>query len=89
MNLLCMFGHDKEYIAIGDVDHQKRCMDVGCCGDLYHKGKVRAARWICKRCPKMGQEHLPTGAWMVEFGKLVPDRKAWSNFDDQTARSVK
>lgn len=76
----CLFGHDKNWLAVAEVPDRVRCTDVGCCNKMWHEITVTKGRWICRRGEAMGEEGLPAGAWKVEFGRLVPDEKAWSNF---------
>lgn len=65
-------------------DHD-RYLDWGCekCETLSAIGQE--ARWVCRRktCPAMGQDSIARnrGIFRVEFGLLVPDKKAWCNFD--------
>ena len=70
MNLLCLFGHDKEY---GIAKSLPYCDDNG-----LHTGPRIQIRWACRRCPKMGEDCRPLdGAYKVHFGDLEPDRKRW------------
>lgn len=84
MHLLCLLGHEREYVAVRDTAMQIKCSSSLCCSKMFHLTPCTEARWICKRCGIM-REHLatPTGCWKVEFGKLVPDHKAFANWKDK------
>lgn len=78
---LCRFGHDKEYLALKDAVAKVRCSSAACCTKPFHDEPAKEARWSCKRCGELGSDILTKGAWKIEFGKLLPDPKAWANWE--------
>ena len=78
---LCLVGHDKEYLALKNTTVKVRCTDSVCCSSYAHNEPAMEARWSCRRCAELGSDILMKGAWKVEFGKLLPDPKAWANWE--------
>lgn len=101
--MICWFlGHSKEYVAIcnGPKLYYEGSNPPETCEHGYYfngdscnfcKKSGQLARWICRRkaCRKMGTDTIKPehGLFTIEFGALVPDVKAWSNFDGPLARS--
>ena len=80
MNLCCFFlEHRKKYVALFQAKDPDCAWgpDEPCNGGNHPSYIV--ARWYCERCGKMGENRPPFGTWKIEFGKLVPDFKAWAN----------
>lgn len=76
----CLFGHLKEYVAVR----------LGWCNVAYmmlifpviDTVKGTTARWVCKRdgCGAMGEDTF-RGTMAIHHGKIVPDQKAWANWE--------
>jgi hypothetical protein len=74
----CLFGHLKEYVAIR----------LGWC-NVYQPPifletvNGSTARWVCKRsgCYSMGEDTF-RGTMTIEYGQVVPDHKAWANWEN-------
>ncbi len=81
MKFLCLFGHDKEYVALRKAEIKVQCRSSACCSKMWHDVPVLEARWSCRKCGKLGYKVLKEGAWKIEFGKLLPDAKAWANWE--------
>lgn len=79
----CFFGHQPEYVAIRNTTRKKVCNSMRCCNQLTHTIPVMEARWVCKRCGAMREHYLPEGCWKIEFGQLLPDHKAYANWQDK------
>ena len=71
----CAFRHDKAWVAI---------RFTGSCPCIYHNGRAFVARWVCRRCPQMGEKCLGRNGggmdWKIEHEQLVPDQKRWANW---------
>jgi hypothetical protein len=78
---LCWRGHDKEYLALRNTTVRVRCISSGCCSKFFHDDPAIEARWSCRRCGELGFDTLMRGAWKIEFGQLLPDPKAWANWE--------
>ncbi len=78
---LCLVGHDKEYLALRNTTVRVRCTSSACCSKFSHDDPAMEARWTCRRCGELGADILTKGAWKVEFGQLLPDPKAWANWE--------
>ncbi len=81
--MFCFIGHQKEYVAIRDTTRKERCRSSSCCSLFWHLIPVKEARWVCKRCGAMREHYLPDGCWKIEFGQLLPDHKAYANWEDK------
>ncbi len=80
--ILCWFGHKRDYVAKKTVWWSEKCNNSNCCSEAYHKIVATALRWICKRCGLMREEKRKAGAWRIEHGKLLPDKKAWASWEE-------
>lgn len=69
--IACFFGrHDREYVAMRRLK--------------WFSGTESTFRWFCRRCSRMGEKYVAVasrGSFKIEHGKLVPDYKAWANFE--------
>ena len=72
----CLFGHGRKYLVIRPRNHES-CSHgyetLPCCGNQVY-------RWVCGRCPAMGQEFTKGGWYKIVDGKLLPDAQGWSDF---------
>lgn len=76
--VFCWFllGHDKDHVNL-----IVRNLDAAC-PHGYHtanccKLRLQYARWVCRRCPTMGEYLVPKGVWKIQDGRLVPDRETF------------
>jgi len=78
MNLRCLFGHAKEYVAV----KANEWVNVFVPPIFLETYKGSKARWVCKRngCNAMGEDTFK-GAMAIYCGKIVPDHKAWANWE--------
>lgn len=69
-----LLGHKKEYVAVrfGRITHGPY--------STYPYTRGTLARWICKRCIAVGEDDIESFV-KVHQGKLVPDEKAWANWE--------
>ena len=76
----CLFGHRKRYVAIrfGWVNVYLPPM-------FLETVKGSEARWVCERsgCLAMGEDSFK-GSMAIEHGQIVPDHKAWANWENPT-----
>jgi hypothetical protein len=89
VRILCwLLGHKRKYVGVEDRFDKSEIYPKYCphehqfirhCHFCWNVMQI--ARWVCERCPKMGE--LPIrkgeGVYTVHFGKLVPDEKKWAN----------
>lgn len=84
-----LVGHRHHYVGVENIvwKDDSGYLAHPCPHDylfLKHCNKCRdtaqIARWMC-RCGKMGETYIREGQGMFkpEFGRLVPDEKAWAN----------
>lgn len=80
-------GHDKKHLSI-----EVRTWTSGTCkrpSHRYHGGYVTQfpcyiTKWVCEKCDAMDYfcvGEAKDGAWTIEHGKVVPDEKAWAQWD--------
>ena len=92
MKLCRFFGHKKKYVGVEPVvwKDDSGFLPAPCphgCLWMKHcnicKDTNQICRWVCE-CGAMGQDFIRNGIYKVEFGKLVPDEKAWGNHTTNT-----
>lgn len=56
----------------------------------HHDGQrlicTYVTKWICEKCGEMGYFCVADeryGAWKIEHGRVVPDEKAWTQWDEK------
>lgn len=81
MTIRCVFGHAKEYVAVRVGVPTTACAMVF--PPIYEVVTGSEARWVCKRsgCVAMGLDSY-RGTMAIQHGKIVPDHKAWANWED-------
>jgi len=79
--ILCWLIHRRKYVALGRAKSPACEWVAGqTCGTGFHP-TFTIARWVCEKCNLMGEHKIAHGAWKIEFGRIVPDLKAWSNIE--------
>lgn len=84
------FGHQKKHLSI----ERRVFLETGICGRPDHPRAHKylgveavcfVTKWVCSKCQEMGLFCVgeeKDGAWTIEHGKIVPDEKAWAQWDN-------